>query len=231
MSSSETINFTDVTTAAIVAGRSFFITRTAKSWKKLCKDLDRLAAELKLPLVVVVSTDFSSVDPGDDVSAAARVGLLVAWTDGPEPELLDWDELRTSVDRTVAVPWGRVATLIGPIEFPDSPLDVDTKLWVVPTGPLAGCHVAFGIPAEDESELPAWSPGSPQSIEPKLEYVAGKDMDQCKIDHGVWGMSILYTGDWESELLDISAAEHEVRVALLGSLTPRAGYYLMASYD
>jgi hypothetical protein len=112
-----------------------------------------------------------------------------------------------------------------------SPLDEDTKLWAVPTGPLAGCHVAFGVPAQEESKLLAWSPGSPQSLEPTLEYVAGKDMDQRRIDHGVWRMGILYTGDWAMEQLKISASEHEVHTSLLGSLAPRAGYYLMASFD
>jgi hypothetical protein len=118
-SSSQAINFTDVTTAAIVAGRGFSVTRTAKWWEQLCEEMDRLAAEPKLPLVVVAATDFSTAAPDDDVIAAALVGLLVAWTDRPEPEPLDWDALRTAVDRTAALPWERVASLIGPIELPD----------------------------------------------------------------------------------------------------------------
>lgn len=231
MFSSVDLNFTTVTTAAIVAGRGFSMQRTAKSWEQLCQELDRLGAALKLPLAVVVATDFSSADPDEEISADARVGLLVAWTDGPEPEPVDWNALHSASDQAAAVPWERVAALLGPIESPDSQLDEATNLWVLSTGPLAGCHVAFGVPAADESELLEWSPGSPQSREPKLEYVAGKDMDQCQLTQGVWGISILYRGDWESGLLDISAAKHRERQVKLGSLAARAGYYLMASYD
>lgn len=231
MTCSRDLNFADVTTAAVVAGRGFSLTTTAAAWDALCTAVDALAEALALPLVVMVATDFSSVEPEDTVGACAVVGLCVASAEGPEPVPVDGKALRDAVEAAAAVPWDRVAALIDAIELPDEPLDEEAQLQVVSTGPLAGCHVAFGVPADDERALTEWTPGSPQSQEPTLEFVAGKDQDQRPIAQGVWGVSVLYRGDWETGVLDVGPARHAERTARLGRLAPRAGYYLMASFD
>ena len=109
--------------------------------------------------------------------------------------------------------------------------DETVHLYLAATGPLAGGRVALGVPARDESELPAWSAGSPQSREPKLEYLAGKDMAQRWIDEGVWGVDLAYVGDWEYTSLDGALEQHEENLALLGVLAGDARYWLMACYD
>ena len=231
MTCSKDLGLSGVTTAVIVAGRGFSLTAPGASWTALCGAVDALAAALARPLVVVAATDLAAAEPDDTSGASAVVGLCVASAAGPEPVAVGTDALRDAVADADAVPWARVAEIIDAIEIPDEPLDEETQLFVVPTGPLAGCHVAFGVPADDERELTEWSPGSPQSLEPTLEFVAGKDQDQRPIAQGVWGVSVLYRGDWEMGVLDVGPAMHAERTARLGRLAPRAGYYLMASFD
>lgn len=231
MACSKDLCLAGATTAVIVVGRGFSLTASGASWEALCEAVDALAAALALPLVVVAATDLASAEPDDTIDASAVVGLCVATATGPEPVAVGSDALRSAVTDADAVPWARVGEIVDAIEIPDEPLDEETQLFVVPTGPLAGCHVAFGVPADDEGALPEWTPGSPQSLEPALEFVAGKDQDQRPIAQGVWGVSVLYRGDWETGVLDVGPARHAERTARLGRLAPRAGYYLMASFD
>lgn len=236
MTRSVDLNFTQITTTAIILGQSFFTMRTRERWKKLCEDLDRLGNELDLPLALLVSTDlswpgFSRPKAGEEIDAGGLVGLLVASTDDPYPYEVPWGAFEAALDRTASVPWGRIAELIEPIAYPGSPLDGDTKLWAAATGPLAGGYLAFGVPADDESELLEWSAGSPQSKEPNLAFVAGKDMNQRRVERGVWGIRIAYNGDWGASTLDLSSVARAQHIACLGTLGRDARYYLMACYD
>jgi hypothetical protein len=236
MTSSVDLNFTQITTAAIILGQSFFTMRTRERWEKLCEDLDRLGNELDLPLALLVSADlswpgFSRPDPGEEIDAGGLVGLVVASTDDPYPHEVPWRAFEAALDRAASVPWDRIAALIAPIAYPGSLLDGDPKLWAGATGPLAGGYLAFGVQADDESELLEWSAGSPQSKEPNLAFVAGKDMNQRRVERGVWGMRIEYNGDWGASVLDLSSAARAQHIARLGTLGPEGRYYLMACYD
>lgn len=238
--SSKEINFTDLATAAIIAGRGFRAMCALGLWEQFFERLDQLAGELKLPLAIIVTTDLTSSSRGtfpwrlktDEVwDAHAIVGLLVAATDDPSGHQVPWEQLQGAVDRATSIPWDKLATMIDSLLQPDSTLDDETALWVGATGPLAGFHLAYGVPALDESEELAWSAGSPQSQEPALEFVSGKDMDQHPVKEGIWGMDVASRADWGYLRLELNAAAHAEHRAMLGVLAVQASYYLMSCYD
>jgi hypothetical protein len=223
----EDLNFTDRTTAAIVAGRTGQVELDAAGMRGLCRQIDALAARAGLPIGIVVASDLAAslvgVAADEPAATTVAVGLLIAWTDRPDPEPVAWDELKTALERARALPWAELAALID--------LADDLAIWGCATGPLAGFHVAYGVPCRDQAQEPSYRPGTPQAVDPALEMVAGKDMRQRWIDDGVWGVALAYNGDWCMTELPFDARSHAERVALLGNLAPRAGYYLMSCYD
>lgn len=227
---SVTLNVTDSTTAAIVAGRRYCLERTIGDWKRLCADVDALGEKLGVSLAIVVGTHLGAFGDGDEVIANATVGILVAATDAPEPRQVDTELLQGALTQARALPWADIDTALGP-DIDDPREDVPTHVYLAATGPQAGAHLAFGVPARDESELSEWSAGSPQSRLPDLEWVAGKDMNQHWIEDGVWGVKIAYVGDWECAVVDEALEAYERNRARLGALATDACHWLMACYD
>ena len=210
------LSFTDVTTGVIVAGRLVTLERTTAEWRRVCEDLDRLASRLGVPLVIAVGQYLASFEDDEEIIASAVVGLLVASNDAPEPIEIDADLLRSALPRARELPWAEIVTLIGPQIDPPDETD---HVYVTATGPQAGAHVTLGVR------------GSAASPHPGLEHVAGKDMDQNRIDDGIWGVKIAYVGDWEYSAIDGAIAKHDENLARLGGAAPNARYWLMACYD
>jgi hypothetical protein len=220
MNTSEAINLVDVTTAALVCGRGFSLNRSTSEWEELFAHVDALAREIGLPLVAVVGNDFSSMDDVEEAFPGSGViGLLVAATDDPTPLEVAWSSLSSAKERAASIPWERISTLV------EASLEPELDVWLLATGPLAGGHVAFGVLARDESS------GGPQAREPGLAFLAGKDMNQRRVQNGVWGTTATYTSDWAVMPLDVTPEAHEKRMKSLGSLGPEARYYLMSSFD
>ena len=223
------LNSTDVTAAAIVAGRVFMTERTAAELLSMCEAVDGLSRQLDLPLGVVIGTQVANFEPDETLIASVVVGLVVAATDAPEPEPVDTELLRSAASRAAELPWAKIDALVGPFDF-DGPPDPEIHVYAAGTGAQAGVHVAYGVIARDESEAPAFSPGSPQSREPALAYVAGKDMEARRVEEGVWGVPIAYAGDWEYTAIDRAIEATEEYRGRLGSLGSDARYYLMPCF-
>ena len=145
--------------------------------------------------------------------------------DDPTPTEVAWSSLSTAKERAASIPWERVAPLV------EGSLESELEVWLLATGPLAGGYVAFGVPAPDESQLASYTAGSPQAREPGLQFVAGKDMSQRRVQNGVWGTSAMYTSDWAVMPFDVTAEAHQKRVNRLGALGAEARYYLMSCFD
>lgn len=212
-------NDTNVPAAALVAGRTFSSSRSKQAWRELCEVLDQVG------LTLVLQTDFPNASDAEPLDASAIVGFKVETTDSPFPKAVSLVALNTSLQLARRFEWKGVETLIG------ETLSEVPQLWAAPTGPLAGVFVAFGVPARDESEDLEWSAGSPQSHEPNLDFVVAKDTSQRTVSEGIWGVRVLYAGDWCAEPLDVSEEVHAHRVAALRTLGADARYYVMSSFD
>lgn len=228
------ISFDDITTAAIVAGRYFSSEAHPSEWEECCRRIDAFAAARRLPLVMVMAQDMlDSFNYDQTLNTSAIVGLRVAVTKEPTPTRIELGAMREALERAQSVPWDEIRDLL-----PDRGNDrerfqrEETQCWAASAGPLAGVLVAFGVPAkQDPWEEEPVEPGSPQTELPDLSFVAGKNMDQEREEQGIWGVRVAYGGDWEPKALDLGDAAHEARVAELGVLAPRAGYYFMTVYD
>lgn len=214
------LNFTDVTTAALVAGREAVIATTAGELETLFSRADALG------LVVCLCTDVSRELADDEpIECGAVIGVLVASVAHPEPGEVDRAALDAALTRAKALDWGQVHRKLGlSSEALITPPDA---LWLTATGPLAGGLLAHGVPASyDETRDTEWAEGSAQAREPTLEFTSGKDSDQRALTDGIWGKRLAYVGDWATA--DVTAA---VRApGALGSLTGEARLWLMASY-
>ena len=213
------LNFTDVTTAALVAGREAIIATTAGELEELFSRADALG------LVVCLGTDVSRELENDErIECGAVVGVLVASADHPAPGEVDRAALDAALTRAKALDWAEVHEQLG--LSPDELITPPDGVWLTAMGPLAGALLAHGVPASyDESRDTAWAPGSPQAREPTLEFTSGKDADQRALTDGIWGKRLAYAGDWASA--DVTTA---VRVAgQVGGLAPGARVWLKAS--
>jgi len=197
--------------------------------------MDELASRVKLPLVVAIATDFSSYschheDP-DWLPFSAVIGLLVTATDAPCPCPVDFALLEQTVGRSNSLPWDEVKALLGPIDERGSELDTESRLWAVATGPLAGLSLAFGVPAVAPGESLEAPADGPRAREPALEFLAGRDIEERRVNEGIWGVPIARNGDWEYGTVDATPSAHQRHLAKLGTLANDARYYLMACCD
>lgn len=162
--------FSEETAAAVIAGKPFNGPFVRDGLRSLCAHLDRLAQELKLPVVIAVGTDSQNTDQGQGVRAV--IGIEIQHADTSEVQSVEAAALDKALKGLEVFPWSRVQEAL-PSQW--SADDV-AAVYCVASGPLAVAKMAAGelVGHDEEGDYDGLIYGVSMGQEEKTTPVRGK---------------------------------------------------------
>lgn len=232
-------------TAYLVAGRAFFGDLGEAEFDRLCSGVDELAQRLGQPLVVLPEGDRTETGVPIAGNHMGYVLGLLADHALTYTQRVDHEKLRAAVAAAGELPWPDLVKLAPQTDDIIARLAQEPALYLTACGPLAGGMMGYGVVTdlecywddgywheEDETRFRVEEDGLAAQVS-GLDLVRGNDTEQvpqAEAVYGVWVAKAL----WDMNLpvsVDISPTAHRERVAKLGSLADRAGYYLIGHFD